>query len=63
MNDAKAAEWIGAALTETGGESAGLYQFKLNKNQEGGSAHPSLEGHATAADLLWGFIEQKGLLK
>lgn len=63
MNDAKASEWIGAALTEMGGESAGLYQLKLNKNQEGGSAHPSLEGHATAAGILTAFIEQKGFLK
>lgn len=63
MNDAKAAEWMKAVITEMGGESAGLYQFTLNKDGEGGSGHPTKEGHAIAADMIVSFVNQKGFLK
>lgn len=43
-------------------EMRNVYVCQLTKNQKGGSSHPDLEGHVTAAEELTAFIQSKGLL-
>lgn len=51
-----------AAISELGGESAGLYSVKLTQNTAAGGGHPSTSGHATASAELVAFIRNKNLL-
>lgn len=48
---------IKAALEAAGGEAAGYYYCSLPYNGAGGGAHPSVEGHKAAADVLTDFIK------
>jgi hypothetical protein len=59
MGDGKSAQ-IKAALEAAGGEAAGYYYCSLPYNGDGGGAHPSVEGHKAAADVLTNFI--KGIM-
>lgn len=62
MNDGNAANYIKIVIDEMGGEASGIYRLQLNKNGNGGSGHPDVEGHATAADIVANYITEKGLL-
>ena len=50
------------AIAAKGGENAGIYTCQLNQNRDGGVGHPSLAAHATAAEQLASFVQEKGLL-
>lgn len=43
---------IGAAIDKLGGEDAGIYTCSLPKNTGGAQWHPTVEGHAAAAEAL-----------
>ena len=54
--------WLNDVFTELGGESAGLYQLTVNKNNSGGAAHPNREYHQEVSQKLSQFIREKNLL-
>lgn len=55
-------DWAFEAIDELGGEESELYCLKMTSNYDGANRHPSVEGHAIAADELVAFIEEKDLL-
>ena len=57
MNDERTAPYLEAEFAALGGEGAGLYLFKLDRNSDGGDLHPSLDAHKTYAEKLSEFIE------
>ena len=54
-------DWTKKALEELGGEQKGIYSVKLTPNNDGGAGHPSVSGHATAAEELSAYIRSLGL--
>ncbi len=56
MNDEAVASWLQAQFTALGGEEAGLYLFKLDRNGDGGDFHPSLDAHKAYSEKLSEFI-------
>lgn len=61
MNDELTAPWLEAEFEAFGGESAGLYLCKLDRNGDGGNHHPSAEAHGAYAEKLSSLI--KDILK
>ena len=56
-------DWTRRALSELGGEDAGLYFVQLDQNREGGNTHPSVAGQELAAEKLVKFIKDKCILE
>jgi len=53
---------IDSAISELGGENAGLYRLDVTRNTGGAQGHPTVAGHKKAASELVAYINSKSLL-
>ncbi len=60
--DAETNKWLNAVFDELGGKSAGLYRLLVDRDQNGGAAHPSLASHQAVSAALSNFVREEGLI-
>ena len=53
---------IDKAISDIGGESAGIYRLDVPTSSGGAQGHPDIAGHAVARDMLVDFIKKNNLL-
>ena len=50
-------KYVEKAVEDLGGAAYGVYNVKVTQNNDGGSSHPSAEGHAVIAEEVSAFID------
>ena len=53
---------VDTAISELGGESAGIYRLDVPTSSGGAHGHPDIAGHAVASEMLVEFIKKNNLL-